>query len=102
MVTDAIVYWVSKRTNFLSFSALATTTSGAYVRPKPSTAAAASTMPLSDFKRPVTSMDSWAALFRSDLEYTILHPANLMQNLAGAWHAVLEGGVFAEPFPVET
>jgi uncharacterized protein YbjT (DUF2867 family) len=43
-----------------------------------------------------------AALFRSDMEYTILHPANLMQNVAGAWRKALQEGVFGEPFPVET
>lgn len=43
-----------------------------------------------------------AALFRSGLEYTILHPANFMQNVAGAWRKALQDGVFAEPFPVDT
>jgi uncharacterized protein YbjT (DUF2867 family) len=42
------------------------------------------------------------ALFRSGLEYTILHPANLMQNVAGGWRNALADGVFAEPFPVDT
>jgi len=43
-----------------------------------------------------------AALFRSGLQYTILHPANLMQNLAGGWRKAVQEGVFAEPFPVDT
>lgn len=39
------------------------------------------------------------ALYASTLEYTILHPANFMQNLRSAWPAIVEHGVFSEPFP---
>lgn len=39
------------------------------------------------------------ALYSSNLEYTVLHPANFMQNIHSAWPAIVEQGVFAEPFP---
>ncbi|OCP04240.1 MULTISPECIES: NmrA/HSCARG family protein [unclassified Ensifer] len=39
------------------------------------------------------------ALYSSPIEYTILHPANFMQNLHAAWPGVLATGTFAEPFP---
>ncbi|MGH6810196.1 MAG: NmrA family NAD(P)-binding protein, partial [Ensifer adhaerens] len=39
------------------------------------------------------------ALYSSNLEYTVLHPANFMQNIGSASSAVLEQGVFVEPFP---
>lgn len=39
------------------------------------------------------------ALYSSRLEYTILHPANFMQNIAPAWSSVLLHGRFGEPFP---
>ncbi|MDF8358027.1 MULTISPECIES: NmrA family NAD(P)-binding protein [Ensifer] len=42
------------------------------------------------------------ALYSSPLEYTILHPANFMQNLRSAWASVLATGSFAEPFPTAT
>ncbi|WP_454674668.1 NmrA/HSCARG family protein [Achromobacter pestifer] len=42
------------------------------------------------------------ALYSSGLEYTVLHPANFMQNIKGAWPRVREQGVFAEPFPTDT
>ncbi len=42
------------------------------------------------------------ALYSSPLEYTILHPANFMQNLRPAWPSVLATGTFAEPFPTTT
>ena len=38
------------------------------------------------------------ALFRSGMEYTILHPTTLFQNIGGGWAAVIEHGIFAEPF----
>lgn len=38
------------------------------------------------------------ALYGSGLEYTVLHPANFMQNIASAWPTVVQQGVFAEPF----
>lgn len=43
-----------------------------------------------------------SALFESDLEYTLLHPANFFQNLKGAWPGIAKDGVFAEPYPVAT
>ncbi|MBX5163286.1 MULTISPECIES: NmrA family NAD(P)-binding protein [unclassified Rhizobium] len=39
------------------------------------------------------------ALYSSRLQYTILHPANFMQNIALAWPNVLETSTFSEPFP---
>lgn len=40
------------------------------------------------------------AIYSSNLEYTVLHPANFLQNLAGAWPSVVREGRFAEPFPI--
>ncbi|MGH6760831.1 MAG: NmrA family NAD(P)-binding protein [Phyllobacterium sp.] len=42
------------------------------------------------------------ALYSSRMEYTILHPANFMQNIGAAWPSILEQGGFGEPFPKET
>ena len=39
------------------------------------------------------------AIFESGLEYTILRPTNLFQNLAPAWPGVVATGTFGEPFP---
>ncbi|WP_244544336.1 MULTISPECIES: NmrA family NAD(P)-binding protein [unclassified Beijerinckia] len=39
------------------------------------------------------------ALYNSRLDYTILHPANFMQNIAFAWAGIIASGTFAEPFP---
>lgn len=39
------------------------------------------------------------AIYASNLEYTILHPANFMQNIGLAWSSILRTGQFAEPFP---
>jgi uncharacterized protein YbjT (DUF2867 family) len=39
-----------------------------------------------------------SALYASQLEFVVLHPANFFQNLLGAWPSVLEKGVIAEPF----
>ena len=44
-------------------------------------------------KRPVED-----ALFRSGLEFVILQPLTLYQNIGLAWPGVLSHGVFAEPF----
>jgi uncharacterized protein YbjT (DUF2867 family) len=41
-----------------------------------------------------------SALFASGMEYTILHPANLFQNLLGGWNSIAATGVYAEPIPV--
>jgi uncharacterized protein YbjT (DUF2867 family) len=41
-------------------------------------------------------------LFASGLELTILQPAAYMQNILGAWRAVVDDGVFRVPYPVET
>jgi uncharacterized protein YbjT (DUF2867 family) len=40
------------------------------------------------------------AIFASGIDYTILHPAMFFQNIAGGWQAVVDRGVFAEPFPI--
>ncbi|RWC54875.1 NmrA/HSCARG family protein [Mesorhizobium sp.] len=40
-----------------------------------------------------------AALYSTDMEYTILHPANFMQNIEAGWPFIVEHGVFSEPFP---
>ena len=39
------------------------------------------------------------AIYASSLEYTILHPANFMQNIGLVWPSILRTGRFAEPFP---
>jgi uncharacterized protein YbjT (DUF2867 family) len=39
------------------------------------------------------------ALYSSRLTYTILQPANFMQNIAVAWPTIVRSGQFAEPFP---
>ncbi len=39
-----------------------------------------------------------AALFASGLQYTILQPANFMQNIGAAWPGVVARGVYGEPF----
>lgn len=43
-----------------------------------------------------------SALFESNLEYTILHPANFFQNLRSAWPLITTQGIYAEPNPVTT
>ncbi|RCS25701.1 NmrA/HSCARG family protein [Phyllobacterium salinisoli] len=42
------------------------------------------------------------ALYSSRLEYTILHPANFMQNIGMAWPSIVLHGRFGEPFPKVT
>lgn len=42
------------------------------------------------------------ALYSSGLEYTILHPANFMQNIGLAWPSIREHASFGEPFPKDT
>lgn len=37
------------------------------------------------------------AIFASGIDYTILRPTNLFQNLRGAWPGIVATGVFAEP-----
>jgi uncharacterized protein YbjT (DUF2867 family) len=39
------------------------------------------------------------AIFRSGMQYTILHPAAFFQNIAAGWRDAREHGVFAEPYP---
>ena len=41
------------------------------------------------------------ALFASGMEYTLLHPANLFQNVGAGWKAIVQTGVYAEPNPVD-
>ncbi|SFD67358.1 Uncharacterized conserved protein YbjT, contains NAD(P)-binding and DUF2867 domains [Bosea sp. CRIB-10] len=38
------------------------------------------------------------ALFESGLDYTILRPTNVFQNLVAAWPAIVKTATFAEPF----
>ena len=40
-----------------------------------------------------------SALYSSGMEFVVLHPTTFFQNLEGAWPAVVEKGVLAEPFP---
>jgi len=42
------------------------------------------------------------ALYSSGLEYTILHPANFMQNIGLAWPSIRNHSSFGEPFPKDT
>lgn len=42
------------------------------------------------------------AIFASGMDYTILHPAMFLQNIAASWNSIIERGVFAEPFPIHT
>lgn len=42
------------------------------------------------------------ALYSSRLEYTILHPANFMQNIGLAWPSIRDHACFGEPFPKNT
>ncbi|MEN5065885.1 NmrA/HSCARG family protein [Achromobacter aegrifaciens] len=42
------------------------------------------------------------ALYSSGLEYTILHPANFMQNIGLAWPSIRDHSRFSEPFPKDT
>ncbi len=42
------------------------------------------------------------ALYSSRLEYTILHPANFMQNIGLAWPSIRDHACFGEPFPKDT
>lgn len=42
------------------------------------------------------------ALYSSGLEYTILHPANFMQNIGLAWPSIRDHSCFGEPFPKDT
>lgn len=42
------------------------------------------------------------ALYSSQLEYTILHPANFMQNIGLAWPSIRDHSSFGEPFPLDT
>lgn len=42
------------------------------------------------------------ALYSSRMIYTVLHPANLMQNIGFAWSSIVCTGRFQEPFPNDT
>jgi len=42
------------------------------------------------------------ALYSSRLEYTILHPANFMQNIGLVWPSIRDHACFGEPFPKDT
>jgi NAD(P)H dehydrogenase (quinone) len=41
-------------------------------------------------------------LFESGLEWTILQPAAYMQNVLGQWDAIVQDGIYAVPYSVET
>lgn len=42
------------------------------------------------------------ALLTSGMEYTFLHPTVFFQNFTGSWPRIVENGVLAEPWSVET
>jgi len=42
------------------------------------------------------------ALFESRLPYVILQPASYMQNVLAGWRAIVEHGVYAVPYSIET
>jgi len=42
------------------------------------------------------------SLFESHLPYVILQPASYMQNVLAGWRAIVERGVYAVPYSVET
>jgi len=42
------------------------------------------------------------SLFESHLSYVILQPASYMQNVLAGWQAIVERGVYAVPYSVET
>jgi len=42
------------------------------------------------------------ALFESGLAYTILQPASYMQNVLAGWQTILDRGVYAVPYSVES
>ena len=53
-------------------------------------------MPHHELKRQVE-----VALYNSDLEFTILQCARFMHNISFFWKAIVETGIFAEPFSAE-
>lgn len=54
-----------------------------------------------DLENHVSKIPVENALFASGMDYTILHPANLFQNFAGAWESIVATAVYAEPNPVD-
>lgn len=42
-----------------------------------------------------------AALYDSDLDYTVLQPAMFMQTMGASWPQVLETGVYAQPYAAD-
>jgi len=42
------------------------------------------------------------ALLTSGMQYTFLHPTVFFQNFTGAWPGILETGILAEPWSVDT
>jgi len=57
---------------------------------------AITSMPHHDLKRQVE-----VALYNSDLEFTILQCARFMHNISLFWNAIVEKGIFAEPFSAD-
>ena len=54
-----------------------------------------------ELKHHVAKVPVESALYNSRLRYTILQPANFMQNIGLAWPAIVSKRAFAEPFPVD-
>lgn len=54
-----------------------------------------------ELKHHVAKVPVESALYNSRLRYTILQPANFMQNIGLAWPAIVAKRAFAEPFPAD-
>lgn len=54
-----------------------------------------------ELKHHVAKVPVESALYNSRLRYTILQPANFMQNIGQAWPAIVAKQMFAEPFPTD-
>jgi uncharacterized protein YbjT (DUF2867 family) len=54
-----------------------------------------------ELKHHVAKVPVESALYNSRLRYTILQPANFMQNIGLAWSAIVSKSAFAEPFPCD-
>jgi uncharacterized protein YbjT (DUF2867 family) len=54
-----------------------------------------------ELKHHVAKVPVESALYNSRLRYTILQPANFMQNIGQAWPAIVSKRAFAEPFPTD-
>lgn len=54
--------------------------------------------PTLDFEGHSAKIPVESALYQSDLEFVILHPATFFQNMAAAWPVIVEHGAVAEPY----